>query len=796
MIAMVRDAVCVTALAALLVGTGSASPPAGAHERVGVSGAVNPDATGIPPSAPPRRLVLGQEIVFNERVTTGSSGQTQILFIDQSTMSVGPSSDMVIDEFVYDPAAGTGKLAASLTRGVFRFVGGKLSKQDNAVTMQTPSATIGIRGGLILVNLTRGGQLDVIFGYGKGVTIVGTNGVSQTITRTGFHVTVSGPGASPSEPSPAPPGAIAGLLAQLDGRPGSSGGARTIPTDTMVANSGVATAISSNISAGIQAAKQTRPPSVTSTVQQAVPATSLQNVAVPQTTGQIIASTTIPVVTPPAVTPPVVTPPAVVVSYAGLFKSTNGNGTTRGFVDQSANARIPYTGGMLSNGVLSSMLGGAGQLTIPLVPGNSSFGPAGTASPLGQVSGTSYLSADGTFFYADLTPVNAPTQREFIFGGMPVDQGFYAPTGTVRLAAFTVQPDAALQSQIPFIPNSAGGNLANPAVSPYLVVAPANTAFGLFNVGSSPNAIGTRALQASLAINGRGINQSSVLVINTGSFFTSSDSGKVAGAGIIRGSFVADGTLRPVRISSGAATVPDGFNNNLFGGTTVSGFVLDQNTYNLNDSLQTQLASQVPLGGTAVNYAFTQPVIAAALPSNVGTSRTTQTLSGYFGGVMSPQVVGSGFPTPYAVTGTATIPTDATNNRLGATTFSGRDPFGTNTLTLNFGRSQAGTTRINSTFIDDGNFSAVEDQFKPSQVNGVNIQLNGDPTQASRIGLVTSNTVPSTSLLPAGVSYCQCQYLQWGYWTGELDTPDAAGTGVIRRDVAHINTWVAGIPTI
>ena len=38
-------------------------------------------------------------------------------------------------------AAGTGKLAARLTRGVFRFVGGKLSKQENAVTMQTPSAS-------------------------------------------------------------------------------------------------------------------------------------------------------------------------------------------------------------------------------------------------------------------------------------------------------------------------------------------------------------------------------------------------------------------------------------------------------------------------------------------------------------------------------------------------------------------------------------------------------------------------------------------------------------------------------
>src|SRR6516165_12588580 len=150
---IVRHPLCATALAPLMLGMGLTSP-AIAQQRIGVSGAVNPEATGIAPSAPPRRLVLGQDIVFNERITTGAEGQTQVLFVDQSAMTVGPNSDMVIDQFVYDPAAGTGKLAASLTRGVFRYVGGKLSKKDHAVTLQTPSATIGIRGGLILVNLS------------------------------------------------------------------------------------------------------------------------------------------------------------------------------------------------------------------------------------------------------------------------------------------------------------------------------------------------------------------------------------------------------------------------------------------------------------------------------------------------------------------------------------------------------------------------------------------------------------------------------------------------------------------
>jgi hypothetical protein len=35
-----------------------------------------------------------------------------------------------------------------------------------------------------------------------------------------------------------------------------------------------------------------------------------------------------------------------------------------------------------------------------------------------------------------------------------------------------------------------------------------------------------------------------------------------------------------------------------------------------------------------------------------------------------------------------------------------------------------------------------------------------------------------------------------GYWTDALDTPNAAGTAPARQDAAHINTWVAGMPSI
>ena len=219
MTAILRHRFAAMPSAALLVACLGASSPALAL-RVGVDSAVNPEATGTPPGAVPRRIVLGQDVLFNERIATAAAGQTQILFVDASSLTVGPNSNMVIDQFVYDPNAGTGKMAASLTRGVFRFVGGALSKGNNAVTFRTPAATIGIRGGVMLIDvnpdcgasIARAGcnALQVVFAYGKGVTVTGLDGEVESLLsyRSPMHgppprirAAAPGPRSSPTWPN-------------------------------------------------------------------------------------------------------------------------------------------------------------------------------------------------------------------------------------------------------------------------------------------------------------------------------------------------------------------------------------------------------------------------------------------------------------------------------------------------------------------------------------------------------------------------------------------------------------------
>jgi FecR-like protein len=228
-----------------------------AQERVGVNSAVNPEATGAPPGAPPRRLLIGQDVIFNEHITTGASGQTQLLFLDESSMSIGPNSDLTIDQFVYDPKSGTGKLAMSATRGLLRYVGGKLSKQDDAVTLRSATATLAVRGGAFIANIEPNGKTNAVFLYGKGLTINGLAGGSQTVFRPGFQ-SITNPGGPPSPPALQPPGQLAAFIQQLDGRTGGAGGATNIPTDTNVLTSGLSQTISGNVTQSVKQAGANR----------------------------------------------------------------------------------------------------------------------------------------------------------------------------------------------------------------------------------------------------------------------------------------------------------------------------------------------------------------------------------------------------------------------------------------------------------------------------------------------------------------------------------------------------------
>ena len=95
-------------------------------------------------------------------------------------------------------------------------------------------------------------------------------------------------------------------------------------------------------------------------------------------------------------------------------------------------------------------------------------------------------------------------------------------------------------------------------------------------------------------------------------------------------------------------------------------------------------------------------------------------------------------------------------------------------------------------FINDHLFATFEG-LDNSTVAGGTAKFSADPATGTNpnIYLATQTAAPSpTSLLPNGLC-SSCQYLQWGYWGGQIDTQAIAG-GPVRTDVGHINFWVAG----
>ncbi len=124
-------------------------------DKVGVAAAVNPDAFSSLSGSERTQLNIGKSIFFNERINTTGSGLVQVLLIDGSTFTVGPGSDLVIDKFVYDPNKKTGEIVATFSKGAMRFVGGKISKNDDGVTVNTPAGALAIRGGMFQTEWAR-----------------------------------------------------------------------------------------------------------------------------------------------------------------------------------------------------------------------------------------------------------------------------------------------------------------------------------------------------------------------------------------------------------------------------------------------------------------------------------------------------------------------------------------------------------------------------------------------------------------------------------------------------------------
>ena len=775
------------------------SPGAIAAVDIGVASAVRPDARGTPPDQASRLLHVGVDLFANELIETGRSGQTHILFRDGSALSVGPNSSLQLDTFVYDPKAKEGELVVAATKGVFRFVGGRISKKT-PVLFKSPTAVIGIRGGVAMIELAGAGApvpASVTMLFGEEV-FMESGGNRQTMYSPGFVLSQDASG-SIGEPNRATPEQLNATLAKLEDPPadeedggtlgalapaaggvavsdedvaqsqlnelGSNNNPQTVasadtgsqPTDarrTSQAASSEATTASQR--EATDTSTQSEPEDPTEEEEEEQVTTGGQTQTQTQTEPQPETETTENTETedPPAAPTPI----DITGSLAGRVK----NATTPSVGTDGGAGNLAFGNATAANGILNAPLDPDFISTIAA----GTFTPTVSSQPFdtSTLTGSAVLNAAEDFVVYELT--NSSTgARVLAYAGIPTPTSALNQTG---FGFYTLRDDFVLDSGVPFVRGINGGNVSVPGSGDAIID---------WDASFGANLLAWRAV-----ISGQGASQTSAIGVLLGRTFSFSNNETAGINGLMRGSSRPSGSNRiftyntsiiTERASSPSvafygANGPDAFNIVPF--SSANEFV---------DNTQST---------------FQPNTIAMSSTGTVG-NRASHTINGYVSGpvqtINSAGAIVSTFllreasdccssPNP-TFPGDFVLQTNAVNGTLSFSSFhllDLEDDLGEE-LEIDFGGIGIGR----GVYIDDTTFAATEEATS----NNYRVpSLAMNPSVTARTYLVTGNLLDHSGFLPSGVEFCNCEYVSWGFWGGDFQ--DTFG----NRARTHMGTFAAG----
>ncbi|MEE8541313.1 MAG: FecR family protein [Desulfobacterales bacterium] len=97
---------------------------------------------------------VGLRLLLKDILQTGADGQLGVILRDDTLLSLGPDTKIVVNQFAFAPAQGHLALVVKLFKGMVAFLSGQISKlSPESARLETPVATVGIRGTRFLVKL-------------------------------------------------------------------------------------------------------------------------------------------------------------------------------------------------------------------------------------------------------------------------------------------------------------------------------------------------------------------------------------------------------------------------------------------------------------------------------------------------------------------------------------------------------------------------------------------------------------------------------------------------------------------
>ena len=772
---------------ALVLAASVAMPASDALATVGVAAAVNQSAEGVRPGGAPQVITIGKDVIANERIDTSDVGLVQVLLRDGTTFTVGPGTSLVIDRFVYDPDRGTAEVAATITKGAFRMIGGLATKRRGGATINTPSGSIGIRGAMLegVVGSAQGTQFSLVFGDEARFT--GTNGKTTRLYEPGYTLVVEDGGSPKVRRRTA--GDAQAFRVALAGTTGKTGGARRSPTNAVVAQSPI-----SEVNSGASLRVTTpvfRPVAVQSseieTIAEEVAEIAIEERIEPRVLGlQEEPVVVLDVPTPVFRSLRVRTNPGTYLLRSGSFSADLGNAGSRGLVGSTEASDFIIDAASREGRLVGSVGGRA--IDLPDVTGTQGDVQLDTiiltdATIDGvAASGVAYAGR-GDFAVYTLFENGNLTNPVYAITGTPTDESVLLATDTgTDIRAYSLTSDPVRPSPAAFFATDFYGQPSNFNATPFYLVEP--------NQSSSAE---TETYYSFIDISGTGRNQRSAAVVHASNVFTNPNSGRAIFDGSRRGGMRVDATLGSFNLRGGLGTI-SGANEASFFGANAEHFVVGS----ANHAGHTDTFFDSPVNGSQFGITFDTAGTyvddpdfgtfhVASLTSETPQSqfsRTSRQVSGFANGLIEP----AGTTLQSAYFGTSEIgSTSAPNftmsisaafNGLGGlftVTDTAEGRAGVQSIVVPFGASQ--TTRGGNTFVTDDIFAAVQpnDRSQTKIVNDSGTVLAHDPNNSPGTYLVSGRANP----IP-GYQHCTtCTFMDWGWWGTRVqaNNPDIGSGG-------------------
>ncbi|WP_363345996.1 FecR domain-containing protein [Methylocystis echinoides] len=162
-----------------------------AYDSIGVASYVRNDVNGVLPTRT-ALINVGEGIVRDEIIKTTPDSAAKVVFTDNTNLSIGPSSVVKLDKFVFSGESSYQKATINIAKGALRFTTG--SSDKHAYEIKSPVATIGVRGTVFEFSYSGSGRRETVgetcaggknckskcsdIGAGQSATIQGKEGRS------------------------------------------------------------------------------------------------------------------------------------------------------------------------------------------------------------------------------------------------------------------------------------------------------------------------------------------------------------------------------------------------------------------------------------------------------------------------------------------------------------------------------------------------------------------------------------------------------------------------------------------